>query len=75
MMTKQDIHNRASDKAFAKLSMLTFEITDNKTSLITGNYGGDISEEEMIMILESNQAELKVWKYIAELIEKSDKND
>jgi len=34
MMTKQDIHNRASDKAFAKMSMLTFEITDNKTSLI-----------------------------------------
>jgi hypothetical protein len=72
MITKQDIHNRASDKAFAKLSMLTFEITDNKTSLITGNYGGDITEEEMRMILESNKVELKVWNYIAELIEKNE---
>lgn len=72
MMTKQDIHNRASDKAFAKLSMLTFEITDNKTSLMTGNYGGDITEDEMRMILDSNKVELKVWNYIAELIEKNE---
>lgn len=71
-MTKQDIHNRASDKAFAKMSMLTFEITDNKTSLMTGNYGGDITEEEMRMILDSNKVELKVWNYIAELIEKNE---
>jgi len=71
-MTKQDIHNRASDKAFAKLSMLTFEITDNKTSLMTGNYGGDITEQEMRMILDSNKVELKVWNYIAELIEKNE---
>lgn len=72
MMTKQDIHNRASDKAFAKMSMLTFEITDNKTSLMTGNYGGDITEDEMRMILDSNKVELKVWNYIAELIEKNE---
>ncbi len=72
MITKQDIHNRASDKAFAKLSMLTFEITDNKTSLMTGNYGGDITEDEMRMILDSNKVELKVWNYIAELIEKNE---
>ena len=69
MMTKQDIHNRASDKAFAKMSMLTFEITDNKTSLMTGNYGGDITEDEMRMILDSNKVELKVWEYITKLIE------
>jgi len=72
MMTKQDIHNRASDKAFAKMSMLTFEITDNKTSLMTGNYGGDITEQEMRMILDGNKVELKVWNYIAELIEKNE---
>lgn len=71
-MTKQDIHNRASDKAFAKMSMLTFEITDNKTSLMTGNYGGDITEDEMRMILDGNKVELKVWNYIAELIEKNE---
>ena len=72
MMTKQDIHNRASDKAFAKMSMLTFEITDNKTSLMTDNYGGDITEDEMRMILDGNKVELKVWNYIAELIEKNE---
>ncbi len=67
------IHERASDKAFAKMEMLFFEIGSNKLELKSGSYGG-ITEEEMIMILESNQAELKVWKYIAELIEKSNKN-
>ena len=75
MMTKQDIHNRASDKAFAKISMLAFEINDNKEALINTYYGGDISYEEMVMIYEGNKKELKVWQYIAELIEKSDKND
>ncbi len=56
-----------------KMEMLFFEIGSNKLELKSGSYGG-ITEEEMIMILEGNQAELKVWKYIAELIEKSNKN-
>ena len=72
MMTNKDIRWRASDKAFAKIAMLTFEITDNKTSLMTGNYGGDITEDEMRMILDGNKVELKVWNYIAELIEKNE---
>jgi|TARA_B110000977_G_C10717704_1_gene353903 hypothetical protein len=55
------------------MEMLFFEIGSNKYELKSGSYGG-ITEEEMIMILEGNQAELKVWKYIAELIEKSNKN-
>ena len=71
-MTNKDIRWRASDKAFAKIAMLTFEITDNKTSLMTGNYGGDITEDEMRMILDGNKVELKVWNYIAELIEKNE---
>lgn len=72
-MDKKDIQQRASDKAFSKISMLTFEISDNKTELITGNYGGDMTYDEMVMILEGNKKELKVWEYIAELIEKSNK--
>ncbi len=68
-MTNTELYNRASDKAFAKIAMLTFEITDNKTSLITGNYGGDITEAEMRMVLEGNKIELEVWNYIAKLIE------
>lgn len=69
---KKDIQQRASAKAFSKISMLTFEISDNQTELITGNYGGDITEDEMRMILDSNKVELKVWNYIAELIEKNE---
>lgn len=72
-MDKQDLQQRASDKAFAKISMLTFEVNDNKGELKSGNYGGDISYEEMVMIYEGNKKELKVWQYIAELIEKSNK--
>ena len=74
-MDKQDLRQRASDKAFAKISMLTFEVSDNKGELKSGNYGGDISYEEMVMVYEGNKKELKVWQYIAELIEKSNKND
>ena len=69
---KKDIQQRASAKAFSKISMLTFEISDNQTELITGNYGGDITEDEMRMILDGNKVELKVWNYIAELIEKNE---
>ena len=39
---------------------------------MTGNYGGDITEDEMRMILDGNKVELKVWNYIAELIEKNE---
>ena len=67
------IHERASAKAFAKMEMLFFEIGSNKHELKSGSYGG-ITEDEMIMILEGNRSELKVWQYIAELIEKSNKN-
>jgi len=73
LLISNDIHERASNKAFAKMEMLFFEIGSNKQELKSGSYGG-ITEEEMIMILESNQAELKVWKYIAETLEKSNKN-
>jgi len=73
LKTYLNIHERASDKAYAKIIMAHNEVENNKTELKSGSYGG-ITEEEMIMILEGNQAELKVWKYIAELIEKSNKN-
>jgi len=53
--------------------MLDCEVQSNKKELKSGSYGG-ITLDEMFMILEGNRTELKVWQYIAELIEKSNKN-
>jgi hypothetical protein len=52
--------------------MLGLEIDSNKLDLKSGTYGG-ITYEEAVQILECNKTELKVWQYIAELIEKSTK--
>jgi hypothetical protein len=67
------IHNRASDKAFAKISMLNFQIRRDVVDLECGFYGGDISREQFMLVAEGNKTELKVWQYIAESIEKSNK--
>ncbi len=67
------IHSRASDKAFAKISMLNFQICRDVVDLECGFYGGDISREQFVLVAEGNKTELKVWQYIAELIEKSNK--
>ena len=67
------IHNRASDKAFAKISMLNFQIRRDVVDLECGFYGGDISREQFVLVAEGNKTELKVWQYIAESIEKSNK--
>jgi len=67
------IHNRASDKAFAKISMLNFQIQTDERNLAIGSYGGDISLSDFMLIVKGNKTELKVWQYIAELIEKSNK--
>ena len=67
------IHQRASDKAFAKIEMLGFLIQTDERNLAMGSYGGDISLSDFMLIVEGNKTELKVWQYIAELIEKSNK--
>ena len=67
------IHQRASDKAFAKIEMLGFLIQTDERNLAIGSYGGDISLDQFMLIVEGNKTELKVWQYIAELIEKSNK--
>ena len=72
-MLKQEIHRRASDKAFSKIEMLDFQIMSDKYDLKQGNYGGDISLDQFMLMVEGNKTELKVWEYIAELIEKSNK--
>jgi hypothetical protein len=67
------IHQRASDKAFAKIETLGFVIQTDERNLAIGSYGGDISLSDFMLIVEGNKTELKVWQYIAELIEKSNK--
>ena len=67
-MTKQDLKIRASDKAFAKMSMLLITIEQNKQDIRTGNYGG-VTLDEMELVLKCNKVELKVWEYITKLIE------
>ena len=71
--TLADVKNRASNKAFAKICMLKFYINDHKRSLVDGTYGG-ITYEEAQQVLEGYRTELKIWNYITELIEKSNKN-
>ena len=67
-MTKQELKQRASDKAFAKMTMLLIDIEQNKQDIRSKNYGG-VTLDEMNIVLNSNKIELKVWQYIAKLIE------
>ena len=50
------------------MSMLLITIEQNKEDIRTGNYGG-VTSTEMNIVLNSNKIELKVWQYIAKLIE------
>ena len=67
------IHDRAVCKAFAKIEMLSIQKCRDEYDLKLGDYGGDISLDQFMLIVEGNKTELKVWQYIAELIEKSNK--
>ena len=66
------IHNQAIDKAFAKITILGFDIERLKKDLKHGNTGG-ITTEELELVLNGAKKELKVWQYIAESIEKTTK--
>ena len=72
IMTRQEIRDRASDKAFAKIEMLDFLIQIDESNLASGSYGGDISRAQFILIADGNKTELKTWNYIATLIEKDE---
>ena len=67
--TLADIKNRASNKAFAKVTILTLDIETYKEDLRTGNTGS-VTYEEFEQVLEGYKKELQVWNYITELIEK-----
>ena len=67
-LLNSELNQFASDKAFAKMTMLLLTIEQNKEDLRTGNYGG-VTSTEMNIVLNSNKKELEVWEYIAKLIE------
>jgi len=69
-MPVNDLFHRAHHKAFAKLSMLTFEIDNLKDELKTGCSAG-VTKEELALMLESSKIEYEVWNYILETIEKN----
>jgi len=71
-LTKSDLSERASNKAFAKVAMLKFEIDGLANDIKSGNTGG-ITMEELCMVYESTKIELQVWNYLSELIEKNNK--
>ena len=64
------IHNQAIDKAFAKITILGFDIDRLKKDIRTGNTGG-ITENELIQVLDGTKKELNIWRFIAESIEKN----
>ncbi len=54
-MSRDAIHELAVNKAFAKATMLGIEIDNNKVELANGIYGGDISLEQFMLIVEGNK--------------------
>ena len=68
--TLADVKNRASNKAFAKITILGFDIERLKKDIRTNNTGS-VSRNELIQVLNGTKKELTTWQYIAELIEKN----
>jgi len=71
-MEDQEIKERASNKAFAKLMQVNGNIHSLYKDIELGRYGG-VSKEEMETCLKSELTERKVWEYITFLIEKDNK--
>lgn len=67
-MNKKELNNRASAKAFAKITMLKMDIDEMKEHLRRRLYGG-VSKEEFELCLEGTKKELDVWNYMYKLIE------
>ena len=67
--TLADVKNRASNKAFAKQTILKLDIEGYKQELKNGTYGG-ATYEEFEQVVKGYEKELQVWNYITELIEK-----
>jgi hypothetical protein len=69
-MTQSQIEDRARNKAFSQVTQLQLNIRRTKEDIKLRNIG-NITVEQLEMILKSEQRELKTWQYISELIEKN----
>jgi hypothetical protein len=70
MLTQDAIHELASDKVFAKLTMLDFDI-ERLRDEVQHQITGKLTLEQLTEIYIGALQEHKVWNYIAESIEKS----
>ena len=68
-MDKIELKDRASDKAFANVSLCEIDISRIKEELKVGSYYPFLTKEQNQGILDRMQRELKIWNYIAKLIE------
>lgn len=68
MLTIQEINERASNKAFAKILSINAKQINLKKDLKNGLHGS-ITKEEMQLLIDQNNIEVAVWSYIAKLIE------
>lgn len=66
------IHDRASAKAFAQVTMLQMDIASLQNDVKWKKTGG-VSLEEIEAVLDGTKIELDVWNYILSLIEKDNK--
>jgi hypothetical protein len=72
-MNKTELLERASDKAFSQITMNTIDVNRIKDE-IKRNELGALTVDQMESMLNLHKTELKVWNFIAELIEKSNNN-
>ena len=73
-MNNTELQSRASDKAFAKLAILQIEASQLKQDINIGNTGS-VTIDELVLMYKGTLKEIEVWNFIAELIEKSNKNE
>lgn len=64
------IHDQASDKVFAKLAILQFDI-DRLKHEVKYQLTGKLTMEQLTDIYIGTLKEKKIWNYIAESLEKS----
>jgi hypothetical protein len=69
-MSSAELQERASNKAFAKITMLNFDIDKLKSDIKNEMYGG-LDREQMNLLYTATLREREVWNHIAETIEKN----
>jgi hypothetical protein len=66
------LKEKAFDKAYAKVTTLSFELNKTLNDINGGGVGG-IDLDQLIGIKEHLESEIEVWSYILTLIEKNDR--